>query len=107
MMAMRRMGLVSGMSFSPKRWSDFGVGDAGEIALGEQEIPLARSIEPCGVNRAGEIGHEHAVVWNIERDPDPFHEMAHDDLGLRGLVVDRGPVHGIAARGIAAVGPVN
>src|SRR5580704_12430565 len=40
MMAMRRMGLVSVMSFLRFRWSDFGVSDAGEVALGEEEIFL-------------------------------------------------------------------
>src|SRR5438552_13592069 len=106
MMAMRRMGLVAVMSFSPMRLSDFGIGNAGEVALCVEEISFTGSIEPCGVNRAGEIGHEHAVVWNVERDTDPLHEMGHHDLRLGGLVVDRGAVHGVAARRVAAVGPV-
>src|ERR1700693_32541 len=88
------------------RLSDFGVGDAGEVALGVEEISFTGSIEPCGVNRAGEIGHKHAVVWNVECDTDPLHEMGHHDLWLVRLVVDRGPVHYVAARRVAAVGPV-
>src|SRR5581483_6783460 len=91
---------------SPVRWSDFGVGDAGEIALGVEEIYLARSVEPRGVGRAGEIGNEHAVVRNVEGDADPLHQVGHHDLRLGWLVVDRGPVHGVAARRVAAIGPV-
>src|ERR1700720_878475 len=106
MMAMRRMGLVSVMSISPMRLSDFGVGDAGEVALCVEEISFTGPIEPRGVNRAGEIGHEHAVVWNVERDTDPLHEMGHHDLWLVRLVFDRGPVPSVAARRVAAVGPV-
>src|ERR1700754_3018288 len=71
MMAMRRMGLVAVMSFSPMRWSDFGIGNAGEIALGVEEVALAGSVEPCGVDRAGKVGHEHAIVRDVERDADP------------------------------------
>src|SRR6266850_2138087 len=103
MMAMRRMGLFCDMSLLLR---NFGICDAGEIALCEEEISFTGSVEPCGVDRAGEIGHEHAVVWNVERDTDPLHEMGHHDLRLGRLVVDRGPVHGVAARRVAAVGPV-
>src|SRR5712664_3408931 len=106
MIAMRRMGLVAVMSSSPMRLSDFGVGNAGEVALCVEEISFTGSIESGGVNRAGEIGHKHAVVWNVERDTDPLHEMGHDDLRLGRFVVDRGPVHCVAARRVAAVGPV-
>src|SRR3954454_20294875 len=106
MMAMRRMGLVSVMSFSPMCLSDFGVGDAGEIALGEEEVAFAGSVEPRGVDRAGKIGHEHAIVGDVERDTDPLHEMCHHDLRFGRLVVDRRPVYRVAARRVAAVGPV-
>src|SRR5258706_8075858 len=88
------------------RLSDFGIGNAGEIALGVEEVALVLSIEIGGIDRTGEIGDEHAIVWNVERDTDPLHEMGHHDLRLYGLVVDRGPVHCVAARRVAAVGPV-
>src|SRR5258706_5432747 len=103
MMAMRRTGLFCDMSLLLR---DFGVGDAGEVALCVEEISFTGSIEPCGVNRTGEISHEHAVVWNVERDTDPLHEVGHHDLWLDRLVVDRGPVHCVAAWRVAAVGPV-
>src|SRR5882672_5872507 len=106
MMAMRRMGFVSVMSFSPMRLSDFGVGDAGEIALRVEEVALVLSIEIGGIDRTGEIGDEHPVTGNVERDTDPLHEVGHHDLRLGWLVVDRGPVHRVAARRVAAVGPV-
>src|SRR5258708_21508952 len=103
MMAMRRMGLFCDISLLLR---DYGVCDAGEVALCKEEISFTGSVEPCGVDRACEIGHEHAVVWNVERDTDPLHEMGHHDLWLYRLVVDRGPVHCVAARRVAAVGPV-
>src|ERR1700756_4098984 len=71
MMAMRRMGLFCDISLLLR---DFGVCDAGEVALCVEEIAFTGSIEPCGINRAGEIGHEHAVVWNVEGDADSLHE---------------------------------
>ena len=43
-------GLGIGHVISPMRLSDFGVGDASEIALGEEEISFTGSIEPCGVD---------------------------------------------------------
>src|SRR6266852_6035922 len=45
MMAMRRMGLFCDISLLLR---DFGVRDAGEIALCVEEIPCTGSIEPCG-----------------------------------------------------------
>src|SRR5258705_1103054 len=103
MMAMRRMGLFCDISLLLR---DFGVGDAGEIALCVEEILFTGSIESCGVNRAGEVSDEHAIVWNVERDTDPLHEVGHHDLRLDRLVIDRGAVHRVAARRVAAVGPV-
>ena len=73
-------GLVVGHVCSPMHVLDFGVGDAGEIALGCEKRPLVRSIELRDVERAGEIGHEHAVARNIERDADAFHQVRDHDL---------------------------
>ena len=87
---------------------DFGVGDTGEIALGPEQRPLVRPIELGDVERAGEIGYEHAVARNVERDADAFHEIRDHDLWrvLSGLRVNGRAIHRVAARGIAAVGPV-
>ena len=62
--------------------SDFGVGDAGEIALGEEEVLHFRPIETCGIDRSREIGYEHAVARNVKREPDPFHQMGQHDLRI-------------------------
>src|SRR6202795_2039810 len=59
MTAIRRMGLFCDMS---DLLGNFGVGDAGEIALRVQEIAFARSVEPRRIDRAREIGHEHAAA---------------------------------------------
>src|SRR4051794_7570662 len=88
------------------RLSNFGVGNAGKVALGVEQVALVLSIEIGGIDRTGEVGDEHPVTGNVERDTDPLHEMGHHDLRLDRLVVDRGPVHCVAARRVAAVGPV-
>src|SRR5258705_11448524 len=57
-MAIRRMGLSYDIWFSfdclsaRKRVS---VGDAGEVALGEEQRLFVRSIEPGGIDRAAEV----------------------------------------------------
>src|ERR1700727_55777 len=102
-MAIRRMGLFCDISLLLR---DFGVRDAGEVALAVEEVALTGPIEPRGVDRAGEIGHEHAVARYIERNSDPFHQMVHHDLWLSRFVIDRGPVHGVAARRVTSIGPV-
>ena len=42
--------------------ADFRVGDAGEVALSDEEVALVRPIEVGGVDRAGEVGDEHPVA---------------------------------------------
>src|SRR6478672_5170676 len=79
-MAMRRMGLISVMSFLQCVLLDFGIGDACEVALGVEEVALVLSIEIGGIDRTGEVGDEHPVVGNVERDTDPLHEMGHHNL---------------------------
>src|SRR5215831_18804587 len=105
MMAMRRMGSVSVMSLSPARLLDFGIGDAGEIALGEEQVALVFSIEIGGIDRPGEVGNEHPVAGNVEGDADSLHQVPDQDLGRR-LFVDRRAIDGVAARRIATVSPV-
>ena len=90
---------------SPMRSSDFGVGDAGEIALGVKEVALILSIEIGGIDRTGEVGDEHPVARNVEGDADPFHQVCDQNLWRR-LFVDWHAVDGVAARRIAAVGPI-
>src|SRR5712671_4520483 len=102
-MAMRRMGLVSVMSFL--RLLDFGIGDAGEIALGVKEVALVLSIEIGGIDRTGEVGDEHPVAGNVEGNANSLHQVRDQDLRHR-LFVDRRAIDGIAAWRIAAVGPI-
>src|SRR4249920_1622403 len=103
-MAMLRMGLVSVMSFL-RCLLDFGIGDAGEIALSVEEVALVLSIEIGGIDRTGEVGDEHPVAGNIEGDANSFHQVRDQDLGRR-FFVDWHAIDGVAARRIAAVGPI-
>src|SRR6516164_5357327 len=89
--------------------SDFGVYDSGEIALGVEKVSLSRPVEIGGVDRSREIGDEHPVVGNIERNADPLHQVRQYDLRqVTRLVlhVDRRAIDRIAARRIAAIGPI-
>src|SRR6266481_245815 len=67
-MPMRRMGFVSVMLFLRCVLLDFVIGDSGEIALGVEEVALVLSIEIGGIDRTGEVGNEHPVAGNIERE---------------------------------------
>src|SRR6516162_6360655 len=99
------MGLVSVMALSPVRLLDFGIGDAGEIALSAEEVALVLAVEIGGIDRTGQIRHEHSVAGNVERDADALHQVGDQDLRRR-LFVDRRAIDGVAARRIAAVGPI-
>src|SRR5262249_22753625 len=73
MMAMRRMDLVLVMTLSPMCVLDFGIGDAGEIALGVEEIALILSVEIGGIDRTGEVGDEHPIAGHVEGDANSLH----------------------------------
>src|SRR6516162_8543038 len=92
----------------PLRLLDFGIGDAGEVALGVEEVALVLSVEISGIDRTGEVGDEHPVAGNVEGDADPFHQVLNQDLGRRLFIdlIDRRAIDGVAARRIAAVGPI-
>src|SRR4051812_42485848 len=88
---------------------DFGVCDAGQIALREEKRALLRAIEPRGIDRAAEIGDEHPIAGNVEGDADPFHQIAGDDFGCAPISdwrIDRSTIDRIAERRVAAIGPV-
>src|SRR4051812_29246530 len=109
MMATRRIGLLLDMVGSPLigfQISDFRVSDAGEIALCEEKVAFSRSVEPGGIDRAGKIGHEHPIARDIQRNADPFHQMRQHDLRRLRLCIDGCAVHRVAARRVAAIGPV-
>jgi len=88
------------------RIPDFRVSDAGEIALRVEKVALSQPVEPGGIDRPGKIGHEHPIAGNIQRDADPFHQMRQHDLRRLRLCIDGCAVHRVAARGVAAIGPV-
>ena len=84
---------------------DFSVCDAREVALGEGTCVL-RSVELGGIDRAAEVGHEHPVARNVQRDADAFHQVREHDLGRGCGRIDGGAVDRVAARRVAAVSPV-
>jgi hypothetical protein len=75
------------------------------LPCAKRKLRSFRSIEPCGIDRAGEIGHEHAVAGNRARCRSPPSDGSPRSPARR-LVVDRCAVHRVAARRVAAVGPV-
>src|ERR1700722_8069542 len=110
MMATRRIGLVVMVSLLWIRWSDFGVGDAGEVALGEEQGLLVGAVEIGAVDRAGEIGEEHPAPFQIQGQADAFHQIGEQNLGVfagAGRWIHGRAVDGIAARRVSAVGPVH
>jgi hypothetical protein len=68
-----------------------------------QKSPSSRPTRPIQFRHPSEVPRK---PLDLERDADALHEMGHHDLRLGRLVVDRGTVHSVAARRIAAVGPV-
>src|SRR5262249_14783942 len=82
-----------------------GIGDAGKVALGPEEVALLLSIEIGGIDRTSEVGDEHPVAGNVEGDADSLHQVRDQDLGDR-LFIDRSATDRVAARRIAAVSPV-
>src|SRR5712672_938985 len=93
--AMRRTGLLK--DISALRCGKFGVGNAGEVALGIEEVALVRSVEIGGIDRTSEVGDEHTVTWNVEGDADPLHQVRDQNLRRRVGVIDPHPIDGIAA----------
>src|SRR6266853_1545122 len=105
--ATRRTGLLN--DISALYCGKFGIGNAGEVALGLEQHPLLRPIEPGRVDRPGKIGHEHPIVRHIERDADALHQMCQHnfrELTRLGQGIDRCAADGVAARRIAPIGPV-
>src|SRR3954454_2569058 len=59
-----------------------GVGDASQVALSEQQRLLVGSVEIGAVNGACEIGHEHTLIVQVQREADSFHQMIEDNLRI-------------------------
>ena len=62
---------------------DFDIRNAGEVALGPEEIVFVLSIKICGIDRTGEVGDEHLVAGNVDCDADSLHEMRDQNFRLR------------------------
>jgi hypothetical protein len=87
----------------------FGVGDPGDVALGGQDLLVTGSAEISQVDASGQVGRPHAVAGQVEGDADAFLEVGPQDFGCFPLVAGRvygSPIDGVAARRVAAVGPV-
>src|ERR1700730_86108 len=89
---------------------ELSVCDPRQVALGNQQCLLVRSIKARAIDRAGEVSHEHPFTVRVECQADSLHQMGEDDLGL--LAIPRWGIHGrsidgVAARRISAVGPIH
>ena len=61
----------------------FSVGDAGEVSLSVEQCLLFRPVETGRIDRAGQIGEEHAAAFEVERDADAFHQVREQNLRRR------------------------
>ena len=52
-----------------------------QVALGNEQGLRVRPVEVGALDRAAEIGDEHAAVPRIQSQADPFHQVRKDDLG--------------------------
>ena len=50
--------------------------DAGEVSFGKQERLRVRAVEIGAVDRTGEIGNKHATAFQIQGQPNAFHQMS-------------------------------
>src|SRR6266404_3959583 len=106
--AIRRIGLLYDILIFLR--VDFCVSDSGEISLRDEQRFLVRAVEFCGINGPGQIGDKHPVPFEIESDPNSFHQMREQNVRCRmfgEIGVNRRAVHGVAARRISAIGPIN
>src|SRR3954454_19933129 len=89
----------------------FSVRNAGEITLSVKQHLLSRTVEMGRIDRASQIGEEHSAALEVERDADAFHEVGQHDVWSRARApvaehIQGGAADGVAARRVAAVGPV-
>src|SRR5713101_3242283 len=106
-MAIRRIGLLYDILVF--LCVDFCVSNAGEISLRDQQRFLFRALEFGGINGAGQIREEHPVPFEIESDPDSFHQMREQNVRCRmfgEIGVNRRATNRVPAGRISAVGPI-
>ena len=88
----------------------FRVCDSRQISFGEDDIFLIRTVEVRAVNGSAQVSQEHALVFEIQRKADAFHQMIEDNFrlfALAGGCVHRRSIDGVSARRVPAVGPVD
>jgi hypothetical protein len=83
---------------------DFGICDAGQVSLSDEQRFHVRPIE-LGLNDvAPEVGDKHSVALEIQGDADSFHQVREHDLRggpARRIRIHRGAVDRVAARRVA------
>src|SRR4051812_5961012 len=48
---------------------------AGQVPLNSEQHLVRRAVQTRDVQRASQIGHEHPIAGNIERESNSFHQM--------------------------------
>src|SRR5262247_3186195 len=78
--------------------------NSAQVSLCVEEILFLRPVKTGRVNRAGEIGYEHAITRNIQGNTDSLHQMVEDDLRLLGFRIDGCAINSVAAWWVADIG---
>src|ERR1700733_5024040 len=89
--------------------SDFGVRDAGKVALRVEQRLLIGSVEIGPVDRAREIGDEHPTAFQVQGDADALHQVGEHDFGRFAVArrsIERRAVYRVAAGRVPTVRPV-
>src|SRR5580698_6718950 len=99
------------MGRSLLRCRNFGVRDTGQVPFRGKHCLLVRPVEIRAINGSPQVGQKHAATFQIQSDPDSFHQMVENNHRfLFAISSDRihgRTVNGVASRRIATVGPVD
>src|ERR1700693_4746392 len=82
--------------------SDFGVRDAGKVALRVEQRLLIGSVEIGPVDRAREISDEHPTAFQIQGQADALHQVGEHDFGRFAVArrsIERRAVYGAGSHG--------
>src|SRR5580704_6347783 len=99
------------MGRSLLRCRNFGVRDTGQVPFRGKHCLLVRPVEIRAINGSTQVGQKHAAAFQIQSDPDSFHQMVGNNHRFL-FAISSGWIHGrtvngVATRRIAAVRPVN
>src|SRR5579863_2594979 len=101
--------MVRAPRFRLKPVRQLSVRNAGKVSFSEEQCFLVRPVQFGAVDAAGEIGDKHPTAFEVQSQPDGFHQMGENDLGLwtiSALRVHGRAIHRVATRRISAVCPV-